>query len=142
MKAMNVQDVTEYLISNYGFEITPCSIPENDWEHTKLDFYVMIKRKMFWLFRTLMRLSPIKRLEERPDGSVWLEKRLNSGLCEIELLPDYESNTNVRIMYSDINMNAQVIDNHEEAIEKLFYLIPELRMMVRHRRLNSLTETE
>lgn len=142
---MDINGVASYLVSNYDFEISPCQMPYDEWEYNKMNLFIMVKRKMLWLFRLLVKFFPIKRLQERPDGSVWLNKSLLDGLCEIELIDtefdiDKDSKINVRIMYSDINMNVQIVDNYEETIEKLFYLIPELRILVRQKRLESLTE--
>jgi hypothetical protein len=143
---MNIEEVSNYLIKNYGFEETPCTIPSDDWEYNKMNVYVFTRRVSLMLFKLLLMISPIKRLVSRPDGSIWLKKYLELGLCEIELKDpsmfthDQSSKVNVRVMYSDVNIAAEVTGNHEESIEKLFYLIPELRMLVRQRKISSLTE--
>ena len=79
--------IVDYIEQEYDFEIVPCSIPSNYFQYVKRNFYIWIMKKNEKLFYFLRdKVSPIKFLKERPDGSIWLRKRMSDDkLCEIEL---------------------------------------------------------
>ncbi len=141
-------NISKYLIANYGFDEVPCSVPLNVFEDSKLYIYVNIKKVSLTIFRFLMKLFPIKRLKERPDGSVWLQKYLSCGICEVEVFDTTKelynrcdtSQIKIRIYYTNINICAEITGKYEESVEKLFSLIPELQTLVRQKKINELTE--
>jgi hypothetical protein len=86
-----IQPIIDYIVDTYEFEVTPCSVPRSDFQYFKRNFYLFIlnkvSEKLFFLLRD--KISPIKYLEERTDGSIWLKKRDNNGriFYEIEIRP-------------------------------------------------------
>jgi hypothetical protein len=87
-----MEEIVNYIGNTYEFEIVPCSIPASDLQYIKRNFYIWImnsvSKKLFYFLRD--KVSPIKYLNERPDGSVWLRKRMSDGkLCEIEVKTIY-----------------------------------------------------
>jgi hypothetical protein len=87
-----MEEIVNYIGNTYEFEIVPCSIPASDLQYIKRNFYIWImnsvSKKLFYFLRD--KVSPIKFLNERPDGSVWLRKRMSDGkLCEIEVKTIY-----------------------------------------------------
>ncbi len=74
---LKIQPIINYIIDTYEFEITPCSIPRSDFQYHKRNFYIFIlnkiSKKLFFFLRD--KVSPIKYLDSRPDGSIWLSKR-------------------------------------------------------------------
>ena len=87
-----MEQIVNYIENTYEFEIVPCSIPASDLQYIKRNFYIWImnsvSKKLFYFLRD--KVSPIKYLNERPDGSVWLRKRMSDGkLCEIEVKTIY-----------------------------------------------------
>lgn len=87
-----MEQIVEYIVNTYEFEVVPCSIPANEFQYIKRNFYLWIKdsisEKLFYFLRD--KVSPIKFLNERPDGSIWLRKRMSDGkLCEIEVKTIY-----------------------------------------------------
>lgn len=86
-----IQPIIDYIIDTYEFKIDPCSVPRNDFQYSKRDFYLFIMKKvsekLFFFLRD--KISPIKYLDERPDGSIWLNKRDKNGriFYEVEIRP-------------------------------------------------------
>jgi len=87
-----VEEIVDYIVDTYEFEIVPCSIPSNEFQYQKRNFYIWVKNnigeKLFYFIRD--KVSPIKFLENRPDGSIWLKKRMSDDkLIEIEIQKIY-----------------------------------------------------
>lgn len=106
-----IQPIIDYIIDTYEFKIAPCSIPRSDFQYysafhaiLKRYFYLFIlnkvSEKLFFFLRD--KISPIKYREERPDGSIWLNKRDDNGLIfyEIEIRPVPAETTEVTIVLS------------------------------------------
>lgn len=93
-----MDEIVNYIVDSYKFEIVPCSIPSSEFQYIKINFYIWImgiSKNLFYFLRD--KISPIRFLSERPDGSVWLRRRMSNGeLSEIELkkiyLFDYNGN--------------------------------------------------
>ena len=94
-----MEQIVEYIVNTYEFEVVPCSIPASEFQYIKRNFYIWIKNriseKLFYFLRD--KVSPIKFLKERPDGTIWLRRRMSDNkLCEIEVktiyLFDHNSN--------------------------------------------------
>lgn len=86
-----IQPIIDYIVDTYEFELTPCSVPRSEFQYLKRNFYLFIMKKvsekLFFFLRD--RISPIKYLDERPDGSIWLRKRDDDGriFYEVEIRP-------------------------------------------------------
>ena len=97
-----MKQIIEHMISVYNFKLTPCSIPSSSWQNLKKDFYGwMFGRKKLGIFnirdlrideygtrriaRFIMKLFPVKYLNERLDGTIWFEKRGDDGKLDYEL---------------------------------------------------------
>jgi hypothetical protein len=83
-----MEQIVEYIVNTYEFEVVPCSIPASEFQYIKRNFYIWIKNriseKLFYFLRD--KVSPIKFLKERPDGTIWLRRRMSDNkLCEIEV---------------------------------------------------------
>lgn len=122
-----IQSIIEHIKSVYGFEITPCSIPRSNFQILKRNFYIFIQRnisdKLFYFIRD--KISPIKFLKVRPNGSIFLKKRLYTtlpgdglqiSLCEIEILP-VPPETSIHITdYKKIFKPVEGYDNYRVTI--------------------------
>lgn len=92
-----IQPIIDYIVDTYEFEFTPCSLPRSEFQYLKRDFYIFIMRKvsekLFFFLRD--KVSTIKYLDERPDGSIWLRKRDENGriFYEVEIRPVLTSST-------------------------------------------------
>ncbi len=79
--------IIEHITNVYEFNITPCLVPKNHFQNIKKHFYFFIlhkiSRNLFFFLRD--KISPVKYRDERPDGSIWFEKR-NIGKLEYELV--------------------------------------------------------
>ena len=90
-----IQPVIEHIQKVYGLELVPCSIPRSQFQHFKRNFYIFIHNKiskrLFFFLRD--KVSPIKYLNERPNGEIWFRKRNSEGRISIEIeikpLPTY-----------------------------------------------------
>lgn len=86
-----IQPIIDYIVDTYEFELTPCSVPRSEFQYLKRNFYIFIMKKvsekLFFFLRD--KISPIKYLKERPDGSIWLRKRGENGriFYEVEIRP-------------------------------------------------------
>lgn len=86
-----IQPIIDYIVDTYEFELTPCSVPRSEFQYLKRNFYLFIMKKvsekLFFFLRD--RISPIKYLDERPDGSIWLSKRDENDriFYEVEIRP-------------------------------------------------------
>ncbi len=87
-----MEEIVNYIENAYDFEIVPCSIPASELQYIKRNFYIWImnsvSKKLFYFLRD--KVSPIIFLKERPDGSIWLRRRMSDNkLCEIEVKTIY-----------------------------------------------------
>jgi hypothetical protein len=90
-----IQFVIEHIQKVYGMELVPCSIPRSPFQYFKRSFYLFIhnkiSKKLFFFLRD--KVSPIKFLDKRPKGEIWLRKRNSEGRVSIEVeikpLPTY-----------------------------------------------------
>ncbi len=87
-----MEEIVNYIKDTYEFEIVPCSIPASELQYIKRNFYIWImnsvSKKLFYFLRD--KVSPIKYLKERPDGTIWLKRRMSDNkLCEIEVKTIY-----------------------------------------------------
>jgi hypothetical protein len=101
-----MEQIVNYIENTYEFEITPCSIPASDFQYIKRNFYIWImnsvSKKLFYFLRD--KVSPIKFLEERPDGTIWLRKRMSDNkLCEIEIKTIYLYDHSTQVKLPDGN---------------------------------------
>lgn len=119
---MFVNKIISHLVDVYGFELQSPSIPKNNFQRLKRDFYIFIltnvNEKLFYFLRD--KVSPIKFKLERPNGDIWMRKRFSTevgSLCEIEIrpippeaaiyvtddkgiyTPDYQDNFKINIWY-------------------------------------------
>lgn len=73
------------IVSKYGFQEVPCSIPKNNFQYFKRGIYFKIYEispKLFYFLRD--KVSPIKFLKDRPDGSLFFSIKEN-GITTYEL---------------------------------------------------------
>jgi hypothetical protein len=101
-----MEQIVNYIENTYEFEIVPCSIPASDFQYIKRNFYIWImnsvSKKLFYFLRD--KVSPIKFLEERPDGTIWLRKRMSDNkLCEIEVKTIYLYDHSTQVKLPDGN---------------------------------------
>jgi hypothetical protein len=90
LKNPKILQLQEYIQDVWGFEIVTCAIPKNKFEYFKRWIYLKIyerNKKLFYFIRD--KVWPIKFLDERPDGSLWFQKRcgLDNLQFEIEIIP-------------------------------------------------------
>lgn len=159
-----IQPIIDYIIDTYEFELTPCSIPRSDFQYFKRNFYIIIYNKispkLFYFLRD--KVSPIRYLEERPDGSIWLSKRDETGkiLYEIEIKP-YPSEATIYMtdtcnifkpILDDINYKFKIYKQLEGEIITFPFnyrsgivgvnshltRLPDLKMCLRNKKLNDL----
>jgi hypothetical protein len=101
-----MEQIVNYIENTYEFEIAPCSIPASEFQYIKRNFYIWImnsvSKKLFYFLRD--KVSPIKFLEERPDGTIWLRKRMSDNkLCEIEIKTIYLYDHSTQVKLPDGN---------------------------------------
>jgi len=68
------------IVSKYGFEEVPCAIPKNNFQYFKREIYFKIYEispKLFYFLRD--KVSPIKFLKDRPDGSLFYSIKENGS---------------------------------------------------------------
>lgn len=82
-----IQSVIEHIQKVYGMELVPCSIPRSQFQYFKRSFYLFIhnkiSKKLFFFLRD--KVSPIKFLDERPNGEIWFRKRNSEGRISIKV---------------------------------------------------------
>ena len=158
---LKIQPIIDYIENTYDFEFVPCAIPRNEYQYSKRNFYLYIKGKSEKLFYFLRdKVSPIKYLKERPDGSLSYQKRGEDGRISVELIIEpcppevfiYVTDTtktfqisledqnykfklynggNITTFPFNYNCGEQMIDNH-------FTKINELKSKLRNHKLNIL----
>ena len=159
-----IQSIIEHIEKVYDFKIVPCSIPRDNFQRLKRAFYIFVlnkvSEKLFYFLRD--KVSPIKYLKIRPDREIWLKKRLDRGLCEIEIIPIPAEAaiyiTDEHKLYNPINGDGNykvkiyypTIDESElkefpiniitgcKSIDAHFCDVPELKETLRDYKLNSL----
>jgi hypothetical protein len=90
LKNTKILQLQEYIKDVWRFEVVTCAIPKNNFEYFKRWIYLKIyerNKKLFYFIRD--KVWPIKFLDERPDGSLWFQKRSELGNLqfEIEIMP-------------------------------------------------------
>lgn len=158
-----IQHIIDYILDTFDFEVTPCSIPRSDFQYFKRNFYIFIhnniSKKLFFFLRD--KISPIRYLEERPDGSIWLSKRDETGkiVYEIEIKP-YPTEATIYMtdtcnifkpVLDDINYKFKVYNQEGEIITFPFNYksdivgvnshltrFSDLKMCLRNKKLNDL----
>ena len=130
------------VVSRYGFKEVPCSIPKNNFQYLKRSFYFKvhsISPKLFYFLRD--RISPIKFLDERPDGSLFYSIKENGKtiheLC-IEKHPIY--GTSISIGDNSTGIGDGIV-SHEEilnVLDKFIQTIPDLKSRKRNILLNQI----
>ena len=82
-----ISHIINHLTDVYGFRVCPCLIPLNNFHRLKRNFYIWIynkvSKKLFYFLRD--KVSPIKYLDERKGGEIWLDYRSESGRVEFEI---------------------------------------------------------
>jgi hypothetical protein len=158
-----IQPIIEHIQKVYGLELVPCSIPRSQFQYLKRSFYIFIYNKisqnLFYFLRD--KVSPIKFLEERPDGEIWFLKRNSEGRVSIEVeikrIPseaciynDNESglfniigeNYKVKIyeQLSDVEHISFLINhlNDEKQIDYYFSKVDELKTELRNYKLKNI----
>jgi len=88
---MVIDDIVNH-IKDFWFELVSPSIPRSQFQRLKRSFYIFIltnvSEKLFYFLRD--KVSPIKFLDKRLGGEIWLRKRFKDEvghLCEIEMRP-------------------------------------------------------
>ncbi len=78
-----MDSVINHIKNVYGFELVSPSIPRNEFQLLKRNFYLFIlnnvSEKLFYFLRD--KVSPIKFMLERPDGEIWFRKRFDKNTC-------------------------------------------------------------
>jgi hypothetical protein len=130
------------VVSRYGFKEVPCSIPKNNFQYLKRSFYFKVHRispKLFYFLRD--KVSPIKFLDERPDGSLFYSIKENGKtiheLC-IEKHPFY--GTSISIGGNSTGIGDGIV-SHEEflnVLDKFIQTIPDLKSRKRNILLNQI----
>lgn len=163
-----MDEIVNYIVDNYEFEIVPCSIPSSNFQYIKRNFYIWIMNKvskrLFYFLRD--KVSPIKFLNERPDGTIWLKRRMSNGeLSEIEIKtiylfdhsPQFKTNNDVYTFPKEYHEYLISLYTHDEyflenstddtlqidklnsvLIDKYLYQIPELKKFNRNRKLEDI----
>jgi len=157
------KEVIDYL-TGLGFQIQPCSVPLNDKECIKRNLLIMIRHKSEFLFRLLIKWFPIKFKSERDDKSIWFILRdevTKKSVYEIEFKPKSDEHIeSMRIHYDNFDYSEWTLrvcsgpafaflpgddffylyddpeqGNHIEEIEYHFNQIPELKQLIRQKKL-------
>lgn len=134
-------------LSKYGFVETPCSIPKNKFQFFKRYIYLRIydkSPKLFYFLRD--RVSPIKFLSERPDGSLWFSIKGSDGRELYSLSIDKWGNHSVNGQFIQtirvgINSEETIIplgENMIESLDKFLKTFPDLKSKYRNYRLNQI----
>jgi hypothetical protein len=130
------------VVSRYGFKEVPCSIPKNNFQYLKRSFYFKIHSispKLFYFLRD--KVSPIKFLDERPDGSLFYSIKENGKtiheLC-IEKHPFY--GTSISIGGTSTGIGGGIVSDEEflNVLDKFIQTIPDLKSRKRNILLNQI----
>ena len=129
-----IQPVIEHIEKVYGFEVVPCSIPRNNFQYFKRNFYLFIynkvSRKLFYFLRD--KVSPIKYLDERPKKELWFRNRDSEGRVSIEVeikpIPPeaciYTNNRNESGLFNIMGENYKVkIYEQSDSAEYITFLL-------------------
>ena len=135
-------------LSKYGFVEIPCSIPKNKFQFFKRYIYLRIYEKSPKLFYFLRdRVSPIKFLSERPDGSLWFSIKDSNGLEVYSLFIDRWGKLNQldQFIQTDIRVgvnNTETIiplgEDMVEVLDEFLQTLPELKSKYRNYRISQL----
>jgi hypothetical protein len=131
------------VVSRYGFKEIPCSIPKNNFQYLKRYFYFKvhsISPKLFYFLRD--KVSPIKFLDERPDGSLFYSIKENGKtiheLC-IEKHPFYGTSISIGGT-SSTGIGDGIVSDEEflNVLDKFIQTIPDLKSRKRSLLLNQI----
>ena len=140
-----IQFVIEHIQKVYGMELVPCSIPRSPFQYFKRSFYLFIhnkiSKKLFLFLRD--KVSPIKYLDDRPNGEIWFRKRNLEGRVSIEveikpfpLFADYE--VKVYKLYGQVlEFPLNLIDGVEQ-VDHYFSKVDELKRVLRDYKLKNI----
>lgn len=152
---LNIRNATsDYLVNEYGFEINGSSIPKNDFNYYKRNFYLWIfknvNKKLFYFLRD--KVSAIKYIKERDDKSLWFSYKLNGKtITEIQLQYigvqyndysiKYEWGIRCRDKYNTLGntLNKDISsDRLKYKLDAFICKIEELKPIVRERSINKI----
>lgn len=148
-----IQSVITHIERVYGLELVPCSIPRNKFQYLKRNFYIFIYNRigenLFYFLRD--KVSPIKYLDERPNGEIWFRKRNLEGRVSIEVeikpIPIYDRITcsqcyKVKIYHQlgDVENTSFTLNyiNAEKKIDYYFSKVNELKTELRNYKLSKI----
>ena len=126
------------IVSKYGFKEVPCAIPKNNFQYFKRQIYFKIYEispKLFYFLRD--KVSPIKFLKDRPDGSLFYSIKENgSTIYEMSIEnnpPNHPFNgfsisigsnsENHQLFNMNYSSESELIDNLDKDIQNF----PELK---------------
>ena len=125
-------------LSKYGFIEIPCSIPKNKFQFFKRYVYLRIYEKSPKLFYFLRdRVSPIKFLSERPDGSLWFSIKDSNGLEVYSLFIERWDNR-IRVGVNNIETIIPLGEDMVEVLDEFLQTFPELKSKYRNYRISQL----
>ena len=129
-------------LSKYGFVEIPCSIPKNKFQFFKRYIYLRIYEKSPKLFYFLRdRVSSIKFLSERPDGSLWFSIKDSNGLEVYSLFIDRWDNR-IRVGINNTEKYHHNIiplgEDMVEVLDEFLQTFPELKSKYRKYRISQL----
>lgn len=82
-----IQHIIDHIERVYKLELAPCSIPRDQFQYLKRNFYIFVLEKVSKkLFYFLKKISPVRFLDKRPDGEVLFYKRNSEGRLLIEIV--------------------------------------------------------
>jgi hypothetical protein len=130
-----IQFVIEHIQKVYGFELVPCSIPRSRFQYFKRNFYLFIHNKiskrLFFFLRD--KVSPIRYLDERPNGEIWFRNSEGRISIEFEITPIppeacfYIGNRNISFSLNHINGIEQV-DKHFSEVDELKQILRDYKL--------------
>ena len=130
------------VVSRYGFKEVTCSIPKNNFQYLKRSFYFKvhsISPKLFYFLRD--KVSPIKFLDERPDGSLFYSIKENGKtiheLC-IEKHHFYGTSISIGDIYTGIGDGLVSDEEFLNELDKFIQTIPDLKSRKRNLLLNQI----
>ncbi len=153
----NVNSIFREHLSKYGFVEVPCSIPKNKFQFFKRFIYLKIydkSPKLFYFLRD--RVSPIKFLSERPDGSLFFSIKGSDGKEVYSLSIDRWGKVNNLDQFIQTDFKVKISLNSKEngffkqleiiplgekmieSLDKFLQTFPELKSKYRNYRLNQI----
>lgn len=82
-----IQHIIDHIERAYKLELVPCSIPRDQFQYLKRNFYIFVFEKVSKkLFYFLKKISPVRFLNKRTDGEIWFYKRNSEGRILIKIV--------------------------------------------------------